>query len=402
MNLYRYALAVFLVAIVFIFNGCNKDEDPAITPVVLSDATLFGSVDVADIKSFISSKKLPIPATDIKYSVDIYKVDYKTNYKGDVITASGLVALPKTSQAVGMLSFQHGTISAHRDAPTAASPGDDIVTFYAAIASVGFVGVVPDFIGFGSSSNMMHPYYVEEPTASAVLDNIRAARELALTHDVKLNKKLFLAGYSQGGYATLAAHKAIETGDKVEGLNLVASFPSSGGYSVKGMQEYFFGLETYQEPFYLGFVAMAYKTHYGWTQSMNILFNEPYATKIPQLFDGSKSGSQINAELTVNVKSLVKPSLLTGIDQDPQYKFISDAFTANSLTDFTPKVPIYFYHGTLDTTVPYQNSVDVYNTFIANGASPSVVTFTPLGFATHSTGVTPYIIELTNKLLALK
>jgi predicted esterase len=386
----------------FIFTACDKENDVTITPVVLTEATLFDSKDVSEIKSFISSTGLPISVSEIKYPVDIYKITYKTTYKDATITASGLVALPTTNQSVGILSFQHGTIAAHNDAPTAADASDDILGFYAAIASVGFVGVVPDYIGFGSSKNMMHPYYVEEATANAVLDNIRAARELALVNDIKLNKKLFLAGYSQGGYATLAAHKAIETQGPLEGLNLMASFPASGGYDVKGVQEYFFDLDTYGEPFYLAFVAMAYKTHYGWTQSMDILFNEPYASKIPMLFDGSRSGSQINKELTDKVSELVKPSILTGIDQDLQYKFIVDAFNENSLTDFTPKVPIYFYHGTLDVTVPYQNSVDTYDTFIKNGASPSVISFTPLLFANHGTGVTPYIIELTNKLLALR
>jgi pimeloyl-ACP methyl ester carboxylesterase len=396
----KHALILLLV---LTFTRCdNNDDAPPITPTVLLEANLFKTVAVSDIKSFIASTGLPLPSAQIKYDVDIYKITYETIYKDNTITASGLVALPKTTDPVAMLSFQHGTISAHADAPSEASDSDDILDFYSAMASVGFVGVIPDLIGFGASKNVVHPYYVEGPTATAVMDNIRAARELALTKQNRLSKRLFLAGYSQGGYATLATHKAIEEQNGLEDLTLIASFPSSGGYDVKGMQQYFFNLTNYDQPFYIAFVAVAYKTYYQWDQPLNLMFKEPYASKIPALFDGSKSGSQVNNELTEDISDLLQPEILVEINTDVKYKFLVDAFNENSLTDWTPKTPVYFYHGTSDITVPYQNSVDTYNTLIQNGASTSIVTLTPLPFATHGTGITPYIIELTNKLLAFK
>jgi pimeloyl-ACP methyl ester carboxylesterase len=266
---------------------------------------------------------------------------------------------------------------------------------------VGFVGIIPDFLGFGASKQMLHPYYIEEATASAVLDNIRAGRELALVNGLALNNKLFLAGYSEGGYATLATHKAIEEKGYNE-LNLVASFPASGGYDVKGMQEYFFGLETYHEPFYLAYVAQAYKNFYDWPENAGLLFNEPYASRIPSLFDGSKGGGEINAQLSDDVSLLLNPSILTGIDTDNQFIFLRNAFVENSLTDWSPSVPVYMYHGTDDITVPYENSVRTYDRLIANGTSTANLSLTPLHFSNHNTGITPYIIEVTNKLLAFK
>lgn len=392
-----------ILSLCIAFAACNdENESNPIVPEVLIDAEPFETKTAAEIKSFVDSKNLPVNDALLKYDVDIYKVTYKTTYKGNSITASGLVALPKTNDAVGMLSFQHGTISAHQDAPTSLSNDDEELYLYATVASVGFVGVVPDYIGFGESKNILHPYYVEKPTADAVLDNVRAARELALVNNITLNKRLFLAGYSQGGYATMAAHKAIEEQNGVEDLDLVASFPAAGGYDVKGVQEYFFSQDTYHEPFYVAYVAAAYKNYYDWEQPLSVMFNEPYASKIPVLFDGTKSGSQINAELTEQMNDLIGEDILENIDSKTEYEFIRDAFIENSLTDWTPKTLMYMYHGTADITVPYQNSVDTYNTFIQNGASSTIVTFTPLHFATHGTGITPYILELTNKLIALK
>jgi pimeloyl-ACP methyl ester carboxylesterase len=392
MKTFFKTITVALIFSTIIIQSCKEEEidKGPIVPVVLIDQQFLVKKTNAEIKSFIASKKLPIATSEIKYDVDIYKVTYKTSYKDDAIIASGLVALPATNDQVGILSFQHGTISLHSDAPTEQGATTDILQFYASMASVGFVAIIPDYIGFGASKQITHPYYVEKPTAVAVLDNIRAGRELALVNNINLNKRLFLAGYSQGGYATMAAHKAIEEQQGIEDLNLIASFPAAGGYDITGMQKYLFNLKTYHEPFYLSYIGVAYKSYYNtWNESLNVMFKEPFASKIPLLFDGTKSGSQINSELTENIEDLVQPEVLANIDTDIKYKFITDAFIENSVTDWIPKAPVYMYHGSSDITVPYQNSVDTYNNFINNGASSTVVTMTPLPFATHGTGITP-------------
>jgi pimeloyl-ACP methyl ester carboxylesterase len=402
MKLFLKAYTNWLAIAVFVFAGCDKDQpQPQITPEILIGSTGVTTKSQADIADFIKSRGLPVPTDQIKSSVTVHKITYKTTFKGQEITASGLVTLPDTDEEVGMLSFQHGTIAANDEAPSLTPGSSSLMMFYSAMATPGLIGVAPDLIGFGSSNNVLHPYYLEEPTATAVLDCLKAARELALVNGLKFNGKLFLAGYSQGGYATMAAHKAIET-DGLENFTLIASFPSSGGYDIKGVQKFFFQQSKYDEPFYLAYVAMAYKTHIGWTQPISDLFKEPYASKIPALFDGKKTAGKINEELTSSIPDLIQADILTKIDIDAKYNYINEAFDENSLTDWTPKVKMFMYHGDIDITVPYQNSVDTYNTFIANGASPDVVKFTPLPFSTHGSGVTPYIVHFMNQLLLLK
>lgn len=400
MSIYK-AFKAILPLVLFICFACKEDEVDPIVPEVYKTSTLVASKSQAEIRSFVKSRNLPLPESEIRSGVDIYRVTYKTTLYDDEITASGLVILPQTQESVAMLSFQHGTIIAHSEAPSETSPTNDIMLFYGAMAAPGFVGVVPDFIGFGASKDKMHPYYLEEPTASAVIDNAKAAREFALLSGLKFDGRLFLAGYSQGGYATMAAHKSIEE-NGLDHFNLIASFPASGGYDIKGVQEFFFDQDSYSQPFYIAFVAMSYRTYLGWTAPLSDFFQTTYAEKIPGLFNGQFSSGDINAELTTEIKALIDTDLLANINTDPSYEYINDAFVDNSLTDWTPKVRMYMYHGDLDVTVPYQNSVDVYNHFIANGAATNVVTFKALPYATHSSGVTPYIIELINTLLVLK
>jgi pimeloyl-ACP methyl ester carboxylesterase len=398
----RNLCLIFITGLTFLYS-CDEETNSTIVPEKLIEKELVVSLSSDQLISFVQDSRLPIPINELKYDVDVYKVTYRTSYKDEEVIASGLIAIPNSSKDCTILSFQHGTIASHAEAPSETPSDAFVMKFYAAMAGIGLVAVVPDFIGFGSSKDVLHPYYVETATADAVLDNIIAAKELALLDGKKLTNRLLLAGYSQGGYATMAAHKAIEQeGGKIDGLQLVASFPSSGGYDVKGMQEYFFGLETYDQPFFLAYVALAYKQTYDWEMDLNIFFKEPFASKLESLFDGTKSGNAINEELTMIIEDYVQSDLLLNIDTKPEYAFIVDAFNKNSLTNWTPTIPVYMYHGDADITVPYNNSVSTYEQFLANGAKSSVVSFTPLPFATHSTGVTPYIIEFINKALALK
>lgn len=391
-------IGILLLSLLF-FSSC--DDNDSSSPALIVEANLFRTVRAETLKEFVNAADVGF-SDEIKFDVDIYKVVYKTTYKDESIEASGLVILPqkKANEEFGMVSFQHGTIVSHSDAPSLVQAGDVEANLYASLSSAGFIVVVPDFIGFGASSEIAHPYYVEKATADAVTDNLKAAAELAQQKNVKFNEKLFLAGYSQGGYATLAAHKFIEESG-LSGFNLVASFPAAGGYDVTGMQKYFFSLDQYSQPFYLGYVAHAYTSYYEWTQPYTNFFKEPYAGKIDQLFDGSKSASQINSALTNEISALVNQNLLLNIGQ-PTFDYIRVAFGENSLTDWTPAIPVYFYHGDQDTTVPYQNSVETYDQLILNGTSSSTISLTTLPGANHSTGILPYLEKFVPVLISLK
>jgi pimeloyl-ACP methyl ester carboxylesterase len=398
--LFRISAIVLLYVSPVIFSSCSKDDEVA-EPAVLEEATFFQSRTANELKTYINSSQLDFDVSALKYDVDVFKVKYRTTFRDEEITASGFVVIPKTSDPTGMVSFQHGTITAHKDAPTASPLNDTELILYACLGSAGFIGVVPDYIGFGESKDVLHPYYVEETTAASVIDNLKAAKELAGQKNVDFNKRLFLAGYSQGGYATMAAHKAIEA-DGLNGFDLIASFPASGGYDVKGMQEYFFDQTSYHQPHYLAYVALSYQTFYGWNGAISDFFNEPYASKIPGLFNGSLGADAINAQLTDQVAQLVKGDLLQNIETASKYTYLTEAFNENSLTDWTPKAKMFMYHGDADITVPYQNSVSTYNKLLANGASTELLKFKTLPGATHSTGVIPYLEDMIPTVLSLK
>ncbi len=191
----------------------------------------------------------------------------------------------------------------------------------------------------------------------------------------------------------MAAHKALEE-KPVNGIRLVASAPASGGYDLKGMQEYFFGLETYSEPYYLAFVAVSYSITYDNPDFITDIFKDPYATLLPSLFDGTRSGGEINDSLTDVIADLIQSDILKNIDSDINYRYLVNAFKENSLNNWVPPIPVFMFHGSADITVPYQNSTTTYDNFLALGASKSIVTFTELEGANDGSGVLPYLIKM--------
>ncbi len=377
------------IAVLIAASACNKDDDgPSFDYIVEFEEV--STITSATVRSAIIFSGVDIPVANLQYDVNIYKVSYSTPYKGEEIVASGVIALPVMDEAKGTLSFQHGTIADDASAPSNNLTTNDLLV-YASVASAGLVVSIPDYIGFGSSVDIMHPYYDESLTASAVVDQLYAARELAGVSGVSLPEDLYLAGYSQGGYATMATHKFYEE-QGVDHFQLVASFPAAGGYDVRGVRDYFFELETYDEPFFIAYVAESYRVTYDWDEPLSTYFNEPYASRIPNLFGGDLSGGEINQQLTIEIDELVAEDYLINTD-DPLYDEINQAFEDNSLTNWKPSIAMIMYHGSADVTVPYQNSVDVFHGFDSNK-----VTFIEITEGTHATSFIPYLEDLSKRL----
>lgn len=332
---------------------------------------------------------------DVLHNFKVYEVVYKTYYNEQQIEASAYVAIPSTDKPVSIISFQHGTIVGHQEAPSK-NLLNQVPLF--SLASTGYIVVLPEYIGFGTSEDYFHPYYIADIMGESIYYAIKASLDIP---EVKgnFNGYIFLAGYSEGGYATMAAHKYIEENTD---LKVKASAPASGGYDVKEMQEYYFDQEYYDQPFYMAFVALAYKNYYGWDDDLNLFFNEPYASKLESLFDGSKTGSQINQELTEKVADFIQADALENFDTSDKYMKMANALKENSLTNWAPKAPVYLYHGTADVTVPFENSVSTYEKLLLVPDNSEKIQFFPIENKTHTTGILPYVKDVYYRFKVLK
>ncbi len=385
----------YLLLAILLFSCESQDE---LTRVHIDTYTKLFSITKDNVITIVQDSEFENLKSYLDYGISLYTISYNTTYKGQNIKASGLVAFPDTDKGMPILNFNHGTTSLHADAPT-----EDLIqySFFSNAASAGYIVVIPDYLGFGVSDDIVHPYYRSDITGQTVVDMIRAAKELARIEGYNFNGDVFLSGYSEGGFATMSTHHNMEQ-NNYKGLNLIASAPASGGYDITGMLDYFLSKETYHVPYYIAYVAIGYKTSYDWDLPLSAMFNEPYSDLIPSYFNGKYSGYEINSVLTDDLSLLLTSNFRNNIYSDPDLKVIVDAFEENSLDNWIPKKKMLMYHGTADITVPYQNSVDTYNNFISLGADKSKIEFIQLQGENHSSGSIPYIIDLFDRFNELK
>lgn len=391
-----------ILNILFLLSSCQKDKDNVIEPVnsYLIEYKFIKTLPVSSIKSTITLLSLSYPDaaplnSTINYEVEVYRVTYKTHYKTEEITASGLICVPNSDEAFPLISFQNGTNTLKANAPSV-NPNDPAFLFLESFAGSGYIMVIPDYIGFGASSQYLHPYYVIEPTTNAVVDLIHATKEFLNTGPVsaKLNSHNYLMGYSQGGWSTLCTFKYFETEN--DSITINAASCGAGAYDLINSASYIASQETFPSPLYLPYYIYSHQQYGTITDPLNLFFNEPYATRIPGLFDGMHSHGQINSELNDTISSLLKVEFISSLNNIETeagiYSNIKADLIASSVEAWSIKGFLRFYHGNIDEDVSVSESRNINQAF-QNLNSPGKVKYYELDGLNHDTGVIPWGVE---------
>ena len=307
-----------------------------------------------------------ITGQNVQYGAALYKLDYETvDPWGGRTVASGLLVLPQTpTNALPLVSYQHGTIASRTEAP---SGGSSIEAFVGvAFAASGYVGVVPDYLGLGDST-IFHPYHHAASEATACVDMLRAARTYCATNKVSLNGQLFLCGYSQGGHATAALQREIEAYHTNE-FSITASAPMAGAYDLSGVTAADALTNALPNPYYFALILSAYQQVYHLTNSLSDLLVAPYSTTLPPLLDGSHDGSAINAAMPSFITNILLPAVLEAFEHDPSYP-LRQALEDNDLYHWVPRAPTRLYHCGGDQDVVIANSLVALASFHSLGAA---------------------------------
>ncbi|MGY8763852.1 MAG: hypothetical protein ACKVLE_03850 [Fidelibacterota bacterium] len=326
------------------------------------------------------------------YSISAYDIHYESHsVSGTVDTLSGLVIIPHSStEAFPILTYQHGTVILDSQAPSITGiSADNLEIFLISLitAPSGFITVIPDYTGIGDPDKY-HPYIIANSHTQALVNMIRGVKQLSIELEgndgFQFNDQLFLAGYSDGGYATLASQKGIQI-DYSDELSVTASFPMAGPYDLSGtMVDYFFSEPEYTQPYYVPYVLTSHLWYY---QGLDVDFAEYFepfwADTLPSLFDGTHSGSEINELMPENPLDILLDDVLEEFENDEGH-FFRQSLEENTLLDWVPESPTYFYHGMGDDIVPYQNAQIAYDTFVANGAPDVWLTLYPEELGGHS------------------
>jgi len=403
MRLFRRVCIVLLV--VSAVTSCKKEEGPDYKNFVSKDFVITYQTsyinNLLDFASGIYPELIDLKPY-ISKTVDVYKVIYKTETEGMKINASGLLCVPSETGEYPFFSFQNGTNTLNNQAPTE-YVSNPVYQFIEIIASMGYVVVIPDYPGFGESADISHPYLIKEPTVRSVVDMLYAVKEMVPEElsDLIIKDELYIMGYSQGGWATLALHKALEQDYSVD-FNLKGSVCGAGPYNLNLIFERISVNDTYPMPVYPGYIINAFSVYDQFTNPVSDILNEPYATRLPDLYNGTLSFDQINSQLTTSIPDLFTSAFLSGFTTDEKYATVRSSLTNNSITAWNTTIPLFLIHGGGDTTVDPLSTENIYNAMIQSGTSTQICKKEILPGLDHGDAVVPAMIKGIQFIIGLQ
>jgi fermentation-respiration switch protein FrsA (DUF1100 family) len=378
MRVLKVFFVVFLM--VFILSGCIFVRKPVqhgrvvsvSEPTIMTREILQAIVDLSGAN------------ITLLYDVHAYKLTFETvgpDKRKSIQT--GLMLLPDAENTsargpleVSILSIQHGTIFSRQQSPSFFDPNDiaadnpeDLTGIIA--AGLGYATFMPDYGGLGSDMSTFHPFCDEYSIAYSVLDMIKAGKAFLEQKPAYYtwNDKLFLAGYSEGGYATMAASKLIQNHSD---FTITGTAPMAGPYNMSHvMKSIVTRDDVYDHLEFLSYMLFGYYKVYGIFDSPSDVLIPPYDTELVPLFDGEHTSGDVKAVLPGN--GVGRPDeiftdyvfeRLNAMSSQMNYKLKSN----DLYNTWVPEVPILMIHSAGDEAVPVENSRTAKDYYESQGA----------------------------------
>ena len=278
--------------------------------------------------------------------------------------------------------------------------------------------IMPDYIGYGATKELPHPYLNHDVCAINSIDALTAGYALfsdSVASGMSQDWKLYLAGASQGAANAIAVHKHMDTNPELAAKwNFTSSNCSSGPYSpVVTIDKYLTdGKVTYPVVFPLvmktmfdsypeimnGFTEdMAYSQNYlavkAEIDSM-IAGKEHNTAAINQVFMG-KVRKTVDANLANNeiyLVDILSPEILN--KESALCKALYLCLEKNDLTKgWTPVHQMKLHYSPLDAVVPQENSLAIQEAF-GSDVVKLEQSSTP---ADHATTCSLWMVDLFSK-----
>jgi hypothetical protein len=334
---------------------------------------------IAPWEAWVLLRLAGVEGMPVAHTVDCYRMIYTAPGRGgESVRLSGLLALPRDVRARRLVSFQHGT-STTRTAVPSAPDGTGIATAIA-FAGNGYALVVPDYPGLGLSEGR-HPYYVAEAIAPSVTAMIAAAKRVPGVPDAPV----FLSGFSQGGWASVAALSDLER----DGVAVLAAAPVAGAYDLRHVSlpaALHGGAASHS--LYLAYAAWGQADYYG--HALDSLLTPHYAALVERLFAGA-TPEEIRAALPADPRAMFNAAFLDAFDHGGSHWFL-ETFAANSLTGVTPRAPVRMYFGSKDLDVVPDEALKAAQAMQGRGADVVAVDVGPVGHDASMLAAAPLIL----------
>ena len=363
--------------------GCSgNDDSPSPRGKLIGTPTEKSTQQIAQLDAVTAGSGLQTLTGPAKCDVKVVQINYQTPgaQPGEMTNASAALYVPSGADSacqgpLPLVAFARGTNleKAHTNAMDLTDPTAMLLmTFF---ASQGYAVVATDYLGYALSSYPYHPYIHADTEASAVIDSIRAARNAAPGLGFSLNGKVMVSGYSQGGHAAMATHRAIER-DNAGEFNLVAAAHLAGSYQVSqalidGAVNPILGVQ-----YFVPYQITAWQKVYGnlYANAADV-FNAPYDSFIGGLFPAVNFPADLallpaTATAPAAARDAVfKPAYLTDLATNPNNATIVAA-KKQDLLGWDPQAPTKLCSGSGDPVVNFSiNTQAAYDDFRSRGAA---------------------------------
>ncbi|WP_457640873.1 lipase family protein [Persephonella sp.] len=389
---------LFIVFSIILFAGCDNNDANQQTSTFI-EAQEIGTLDKDTVNLLLQASGIDTTGKTI-FGIKAYRITYWTHDEhGNKIKASGLLTVPDTTNSLNsnlqnlysfpIVSDQHGTIFSDSEAPTNAFISDlqalgnngtpSSSAFNAVLPYTGLLGfgaVMPDYIGYGESKDHYHPYMLRKSLANATVDLIKAVLDFCETNGYPVKREVYLAGYSEGGYATMAAAKEIQ--EKLSNvLYLKGVVPMGGVYDLEKIGLGIVTTDPMVYPPFPAYVLYAYAETY---DSINLsdFVTDPFVNQLSSLFDKTKDGTTIYGTMFALVNKtpgtdfslydLFKASTINDFLINEKNPFRS-ALRENKVDDWVPTMKMVFIHCAGDNILPQSLAYETYQKFVNNGAT---------------------------------
>lgn len=378
----RMVWGSLLAAAALLLCGCTAPpQRPSADGVILTPLRSVSTVEAQILLRLSGVKDLAV-----RHPVDLYRMEYAAAHPaGRRLT--GLLAWPRGVEPRRLVSFQHGTSTTRSAVPSA--PDGTGLAAAIAFAGNGYLLIAPDYPGLGGSEGR-HPYYIADAVAGSVTAMIEAARRL----DGAPTAPVFLSGFSEGGWASMAALRELEARGSIP---VLGAAPVAGPFNLRGVSlpaALKGGAPAHS--LYLAYIAWAYADHYG--RPLDSVLTSEYAAVVERVFAGAKP-KEILAALPGDPRLMFNQDFLEAFDHGGRHWFL-DALAANGLTEMTPLAPVRLYYGAEDKDVVPEESLAAARAIRARGGDTTAINVGPVGHDASMLAAAPRILAWLKELEA--
>lgn len=271
----------------------------------------------------------------------------------------------------------HATITHDAGCPTGSSPQMEAIKY---LVSEKCLLICPDYIGFGETKSIVHPYMCATLTARNILDCYKAAikyvKETA-KRNIKSSYYTLNMGYSQGGATALAFQKYLETkatdADR-KLVNLRGSICGAGPYDQQIVFDEYEKMESIDYPVYMLDVLKGHKAAFGKTSMRDLELSECFTPAFWQFCqDGFMAKFDAKATNVDDLNTELKKagftsfySIMNSAYADPTskvHRIIRKTLAQSNLLaedGWTPSAQVIFYHSKATTPATGQDIVVPY------------------------------------------